>query len=231
MLIASELISEGNQYESIKNEKPKFYLRDAYSKIENSVNKYPNSLYSVELLDAKNAILSSKVDANIKNIEVINEAILYNVNYQNIDSVHLKIYHLEKFIRYHENNLKDYSLKEIYYRKLTFSRDSLFLPHNKDFILPALSQSGKYLIIYADKKEKIDSILKSQSLYANSKFGYDIFTLSNLNVSTKSNGANFELLLTNIKTGQPIKGAAVQFIRRDYQTEDITFKNKSNDDE
>ena len=227
LLIASELISEGNQYESIKNEKPKFYLRDAYSKIENSVNKYPNSLYSVELLDAKNAILSSKVDANIKNIEVINEAILYNVNYQNIDSVHLKIYHLEKFIRYHENNLKDYSLKEIYYRKLTFSRDSLFLPHNKDFILPALSQSGKYLIIYADKKEKIDSILKSQSLYANSKFGYDIFTLSNLNVSTKSNGANFELLLTNIKTGQPIKGAAVQFIRRDYQTEDITFKNKS----
>lgn len=221
-LSANKLNENSRTYNWKTNVTPKSNCVLAIKKIEKSLSKFPNSEFIDELTALKKYILSDDLDFSMKGEFLTGKESILNVEYRNVYSSTLKIYKIEseKVDNYAPNLLKNYSLTSVYSQNLNFNKDSLYLQHDKDFILPKLSKNGKYLFIIGRSSVEIEALLKVDSLLNKKNFTYKIYQLTSLNVVTKDNKGKAEFIVSNSITGKPIEHAQIQLNKRYYQRND-----------
>ncbi|GEM_PF-1342988 len=218
-LSANKLNENSRSYNWKTNVIPKSNCVLAIKKIEKSHSKFPNSEFINELIALKKHILSDDLDFSLKGDFLLGKESILNVEYRNVYSSTLKIYKIEseKVDNYAPNLLKNYSISQVHTQNLSFNKDSLYLHHDKDFILPKLSKNGKYLFIIGRSSSEIDALLKVDSLLNKKNFAYKIYQLSSLSVVTKDNKGKAEFIVSNSITGKPIDHAQIQLRQRYYR--------------
>lgn len=217
--IANQLMVKAKEYNWKTNTLPQKNNVLAIKKIEKSLVKFPSSEFVDQLTALKKYILSDDLDFSMKGDFIAGKASLATVKYRNVYSSTLKIYKIEteKKEVYAPNLLKNYTLTSVYSQNLNFNRDSLFLQHDKDFIIPKLSKNGKYLFIIGRSAEEIDALLKVDTLLNKKNFAYKIYQLSSLQVLTKDNKGKVEFIVANSINGKAIDNVAIRLKKRFYR--------------
>ncbi|MBI1836577.1 MAG: hypothetical protein HYR91_04860 [Flavobacteriia bacterium] len=219
--IVNNLSKKADTYHWKNNSKFKNNNLLALTKIETTSKKFPDNDFKVELTRLKNHILSNRLSFSIKNELVLNQSILLNVNYRNVSSSLLKIYKIEneKITNSNSNPLKNYTLTPYFSKEITLEKDSFYLNHDIDFILPKITETGKYLFILAKDAAEIESILVVDSLYKKNHFAYQVYNLSEINSITNNDNGTIHFLITNKKNGLPIHNATITLTQDHYYSE------------
>jgi uncharacterized protein YfaS (alpha-2-macroglobulin family) len=218
-LIAKDLNKKAKEYHWKNNTSVKLLNLTALNKIEKSLSKFSNSEFTDELTTLKKYIRSDELDFSLKGDFLKGKSSLMNVEYKNVFSAVFKIYKIQtnSLDKSNTNLLKNYGLKEVYNQILEFDRDSLYLQHGKDFIVPKLNDNGKYLFIVARSNEEIVKLLSADTLFNEKNFSYKIYQLSTIKVLTKDRDGKVEFLITNSMKGSPIENAQVYLSKRLYR--------------
>jgi uncharacterized protein YfaS (alpha-2-macroglobulin family) len=218
--IANNLAQKAINYDWKNNLEPKKNNLLAFNKIESSLKKYPESDFKNELTNLKNYILSEELNFSIKNHLEVEQAILLNVHYRNTKRATFKIFKIENEnssdSKSTSNPLKNYKLSPYYSKEISFDKDSFYLKHDIDFILPKLKETGKYLFIVANNSDEISRILSIDSLYKKNHFAYEVYHLSAINSVTSSDNGITHFLITDQKNGLPIKNAVIKVTQEYY---------------
>ncbi len=228
--IAQELFNKSKEYNWKTNTSPKDNCIRALKKIEKSLNKFPNSEFIEQLSELKKVILSDDLNFSLKGNFSKGKPSILTAEYRNVYSSALKIYKIEseKQDGYAPNLLKNYQLSLVFSKKLKFNKDSLFLKHDKDFIIPEFSKNGKYLFIIGRSEQEIAALLTVDTLLNRKDFAYQVYQLSSLQVLTKDNKGRAEFIVTNANNGKPVNKASIHLTKRFYrgrQSPDSTFPN------
>lgn len=215
--IAYELVRVGKSYHWKNNTNPTDELSKALQQIEASLKLYPDSEVADALKDLKKSILEDELSFNIKTDLSLNEAQLMGVDYRNMNHATMVVYHVKKdYDQYSQNYLKQLQLEKIYTQQLTFDEDKHMLPHSKDFLLPAFTSTGSYLILIAPDAEKIDAVLLADTLASQTDFAYKVVQVSELTIKVSSESTRNRIQVVHKQTGKPIAGAKVRYTRKVY---------------
>lgn len=215
--VAYELMRTGKSYHWKNNPKPKDELVQALNKTEASLKLFPDSEAAEGLKELKKSILDNELAFTIKTDLSLNEAQLMGVDYRNLNHATMVVFHVKKDVdSYSQNYLKQLTLEKVYTQQLTFDEDKYMLPHSKDFILPAFTATGKYLILIAPDAEKIDAVLAADTLANQTDFAYKVVQVTELTVKVSSENSRNRIQLVHKQTGKPIAGAKVRYTRKVY---------------
>lgn len=215
--IAYELVRVGKSYHWKNNPKPTDELSNALQQIDASLKLFPDSEVADALKDLKKSILDDELAFTIKTDLSLNEAQLMGVDYRNLNHATMVVYHVKKdYEVYSQNYLKKLTLEKVYTQQLTFDEDKRMLPHSKDFLLPAFTSTGTYLILIAADNEKIDAVLTADTLANQTDFAYKVVQVSELSVKVSSESSRNRIQVVNKQTGKPIAGAKVRYTRKVY---------------
>ena len=218
--IANNLAQKAINYDWKNNIEPKKNNLLAFNKIEASLKKYPESDFKNDLINLKNYILNESLSFSIKNNLEVEQAIILNIQYRNTKGATFKIFKIENEnsadSKSTSNPLKNYKLSPYYSKEIKFDKDSFYLNHDIDFILPELKETGKYLFIVANNSAEIESILSIDSLYKKNHFAFEVYHLSALHAITNSENETTHFLITDQKNGLPIKNAEIKLTIETY---------------
>lgn len=201
-----------NQYDWKINPGAKDKLKQQYDLISEGIKQHPKSLYSDMANSKLRYIESKKISVNIQKQNLTGKASLLSVSYQNIPQAYLAVYYVDGFkkVKFPNNPLKKFDLSEVYQQELQLETNGKYNLHSKDFIIPALKSTGKYLILISESKESLQALFDTDSLTLNnSSFAYAELYQSNLIVSTRTEGTEMKWLVQDNKQGNPIAGASI----------------------
>ncbi|MFN5443931.1 MAG: alpha-2-macroglobulin family protein, partial [Crocinitomicaceae bacterium] len=239
LLYCQKLCEKAGQYDWQNNTEVKTYYIDALALINASLKKFPflmedffhshpSKKYATQLLDLKEYIENGKsLQVKTKGKIILNKPFIININSKNTSQAFLKVYHYDKINPNYKGGgtyFSKYEFSEVYSNELKLYVDSFHHEHTKDFLIPSFSKAGDYLFIVAEKETNIDS-LKSKTF----KNFVNFFTIhfSNIEINTKVEGKEFQLLVTNNLTGKPIENASVT-IKKDFYLNDNSPKKTLN---
>jgi uncharacterized protein YfaS (alpha-2-macroglobulin family) len=215
--IAQNEASEGKSYHWKTNTKPSEELIHALQRIDASLKLFPDSEVAQALKDLRATIVKSELQFTVKTDLSLNEAQLMGVDYRNLTAATMVVYHVKKdFTGNSENYLKKLSLEKTYTQQLTFDADARMLPHSKDFLLPAFTATGTYLVIIAPSAAKVDAILAADTLFKQTDFAYKMVQVTQLSVKTSNENSRNRIQVVHSQTGKPIAGAKVRYTRKVY---------------
>ncbi|MCF6242357.1 MAG: hypothetical protein L3J74_13540 [Bacteroidales bacterium] len=185
-----------------------------------AINKYPGTIGAKQCSYLKSKILTKSLDFSINEIIISKDSFDIDLNYQNIDTVYIKIAKIE------ENKLADlknkYFGKELYKAILKQAKttnisthilhqNNDYYPHTTKIHFKSLP-IGKYLIFVANNK---------QFSYQNNITAYADFRVSNLSyISKKLPNGNLEYYLIDRKSGSPMENVQVKIYEKkeNYKT-------------
>ncbi|OGS77411.1 MAG: hypothetical protein A3D31_10400 [Candidatus Fluviicola riflensis] len=215
--IAYELMITGKSYHWKNNSKPTDELSKALQKIDGSLKLFPDSEVADGLKDLKKSILDDELAFNIKTDLSLNESQLMGVDYRNLNHATMVVFHVKKDPEvYTQNYLKSLTLEKVYTQQLTFDEDKRMLPHSKDFLLPAFTSTGTYLVLIAPDVEKIEAVLLADTLFKQTDFAYKVVQVTELSVKVSNESSRNRIQVVNKQTGKPIAGAKVRYTRKVY---------------
>lgn len=215
--IAYDLVSIGRSYHWKNNTKPTDELVRALAQIEASLKMFPDSEVAGQLKDLKTAILDNELEFRIKTDLSLNEAQLIGVDYRNLNNATMVVYHVKKdYDKYSENYLKQLTLEKVYTQQLTFDEDKRMLPHSKDFLMPAFTKTGTYVVLLVPNEEKLAAIFMTDTLANETDFAYKVVQVTELSVKVSSENNRNRIQVVNKQTGKPVAGAKVRYTRRVY---------------
>ena len=231
LLYCQKLCEKARDFNWKENNELKNYYLQALSIIETSSDKFKNRQQSEfvkkqlnQLLVLKDFIENGKtLQVKTKGKTILNKPFIININSKNTPQAFLKVYHYDKINPNYQGggtHFSKYEFSEVYSKELKLYVDSFHHEHTKDFLIPSFSKAGDYLIIVSEKETNIDS-LKSKTF----KNFVNFFTihLSNIEINSKVEGKEFQLLVSNNLTGKPIENANVT-IKRDFYSNDYNSK-------
>lgn len=200
-----------NLYHWKTNPSAKDQKRKEYEVIQNALQMYPKSLYADIAKLRLTMIESKKMKINYQHQNLVSKTGLLTVNYKNIPKAYVIVFHVDevKNDKYRYNNLKNYSFSSVYEQELNLEINGEYNLHSKDFIIPALKKTGKYVIALADTKENLYKTLEMDTILMNNSFAYAEIDFSNLSVSTRVDGQKITWLVQDSKSGLPLSGIPI----------------------
>ena len=187
----------------------------ALSHIDKSIAQFPGNTFEDKLINLKNHIIAQEVTFSLKSDLIPNQHNLLGINYRNTSSLFLKVLYIDAEDENNEHPLNRYQLKKVFGKQLLFPLEKAHLPHEMDFILPPLKESGSYLFIVAASETELDSLMKVEDIYSQQHFSYKVYNFSNLSALSKMTNNSLELLVTNSVSGKIIPNAKVIFSFRE----------------
>lgn len=200
-----------NQYNWKTNPSAKDQKRKEYDLIQNALQTYPKSLYADIAKSKLSMIASKRMTVNYQHQNMASKTGLLTVNYQNIPKAYLIVFHVDevKNDKYRYNNLKNYALSSVYEQEMNLEVNGEFNFHSKDFIIPALKKTGKYLIAIADSKENLYKTLEMDTNLMDNSFAYAEIDFSNIAISTHTDAQKITWLVQDSKSGLPLSGISI----------------------
>ena len=164
----------------------------------------------------------------MQNITYPGDLIPIKINHQNLDSVKLHIFRSpEKHPRY--KNLRkcivDNDYKKIREVSLSVEDNNDFQMRSTSDLLRPIDEPGTYYLILTNAKDDFNTALKSDSAWRILAKADHRIQVSEIAVNTEKDKDGIRFLVTDFKSGKPLKGANVQvyFNRRI----DLGFPNRS----
>jgi uncharacterized protein YfaS (alpha-2-macroglobulin family) len=216
--LAEDLSLKADRYHWKKNVTPIKYHILALEKIHQSLTTFPKSPFQEQLIKLEKKIKGEQLDFSFKSSILPREPLLMNVHYANINQACLSVYKVEEKKKEGNNTnpLKNYSLKKMETKMLSFTNDSLYLLHDKDFIIEPLKETGEYLFLITPRADQVESIFLRDTLPENIPFAYQLVKSSGLHVATKQRNGSHYFLVTQALTGQPMEGAKIELNVQHY---------------
>lgn len=229
--IVLQMGSTGNQYDWKINLAAKNNLENYYNRLVEALKQYPNSIYASDVKSKLESItalsLSVKLDSEYKT----GDASLLTLTYKNIDKVFMGVYYIDKENLLNESSVlfKNNRYTKVSEHELALDQNGKYNQHSKDFILPAWKKTGKYLVLIAPTKDSLDILLKLDSLNTRFSYAYSFLSVHDFSVISKSNEGKLELLVMDVKTGNPLSGAKVYVTERtdSYSSASFTLRGTS----
>lgn len=208
-----------NQYHWKTNPTAKDRRKETYDLISKGLKDYPKSLYSAMANSKLEYLESKKVTVNFQDQNLTNKSNLLSISYQNIPKAYLAVYHVDgvKKEMFPHNHLRKFELSTVYQQELTLETNGEYNLHSKDFIIPAVKKTGKYVILISESKESLDALFVTDSLASSqTSFAYAEMYLSDLVVSTKTEGNEMKWLVQDNHQGSPVVGASI-YLKDDHR--------------
>ncbi|MFA7272550.1 MAG: alpha-2-macroglobulin family protein [Crocinitomicaceae bacterium] len=224
---------QGNSYDWHNSEMHKNDFNKAIEIIDQALTEHAKSEFGDELEDLKKRILEPSLQLEFTNQLRPAERNFMAVNYRNLTSANFVVFEIEKRLDELANNqnpLKNLKLKEISNTTLNFENDDNHLRHNKDFLLEELSETGQYLVMAAATRSDWENALKAEKLYEVPNIAYEVLSLSNLVMRHSREKDGIRLIINDIQSGKPIKGAKVVVEKAEYGNNPIYLKELKTDE-
>lgn len=185
--------------------------------IQRATTAFPKGEGIETLNRLEKRIKDQSLELSLKNDIIPAQSQLLNLSYRNVPTAVVKVYHIEKQLTVsNQNPLKNLTLKEVYSKTVSLEIGEGYLPHDKDFILPAFPTTGSYLIMVGESEQKIADACSIDSLFKVNGFAYKQDQNTQLYVKSKQNDGKTTLQIVNRLTGKPVVGATVTYYRNVY---------------
>ncbi len=211
-----------NQYHWKTNPSAKDKIEEEHALISNALKEYPKSQYAdIAILQLKK-IESKKVSVNVQKQNGTNNPSLLSISYQNIPQAYLAVYYVDGIKKeiFAQNPLKNFELSTVYQQELKLETNGEYNSHSKDFIIPALKKTGKYLILISENKESLKALFETDSLTSSqTSFAYAEMYQGNFVVSTKTEANEMTWLVQDNEQGAPVVGASIYLKNKQQNNE------------
>ncbi len=216
--IALVYANQGALYTPLTSDKYQFDSKKAYDIAVAAIKRFPRSfsVYDCEVL--KRILLKKELNINMEKICIPNQPFLINLNYKNLDTIHLKVIkiskkelieHIEKWKTMPDVNIEkeviEYCLSKPSIKQKMVELPSLgdLQEHITELKIDGLD-CGLYMIMISQKEN-------------NNNLCYGFTQVSNITYSQRLTGENIrEIQLLNRKSGSPLKGVELIVSNRAY---------------
>lgn len=207
---ANEILNQ-NAYDWKNNPGNKDKKVEVHALLENGIKQFPGSIYLKSAKGILASIEEKQIRFEFKGQNSLGEAALLTVSYQNIPGAYLHVYHIDKAtaVKNGKNQLKGMTTTKVHEQLLTLDVNGKYNLHSKDFLIPAWSKTGDYLVLISSTKDSADIVLNMDSLTNNTNVAFAKITVHGIRVVTKLTNTILEILVLDTKTGNKVAGAEV----------------------
>jgi uncharacterized protein YfaS (alpha-2-macroglobulin family) len=200
----------GDTYSSkIKNEAHRWEKKKAFEICKKTISAFPNTYGAKQCEALLSKILEKHLSFDSEIATIPQQNSLFKVNYKNTNQVYFKIF---KFDNRRFNQLdeeKQYKFlnntKPVYQKLFSLNDFGDFQTHSKEFLIPGLDIGHYLLVLCSDEVADRTTYLSYQALQV-TNLTFQIATHKNIG----------EVLVTNRKTGAPVKNATVTVTYKNY---------------
>jgi len=214
ILQQAHLLTEaGSLYDWQTNTKVRDKNAEALQLLESSVQKYNTSIYKPQALEQMRAIRATEVSLAFQNEQALHEAALLKISYRNFPKAYLTVYHVDKFAapaKEVNNPLFGHTLTKVYAQEMVLETNGLYNKHTKDFLLPAWTKTGKYLVLVTSTKDSAAIVLSNSKIDEKAGNAWDFIDIHAVKVVAHSAEGRLHLAVLDAQTGAPISGATVK---------------------
>ena len=181
--------------------------KDALSLLKVELDSFPENEFNEKINALKSWIEKPELSAKTLNHIYTGELIPLAIDGKNIDSVNVWVIKtdLTNFETHKWSELiKSDSIEIVYEEKFHLLNKNLFQKRRNEFLLPSLKENSKYSILIFPGDVSKDSLKNNYSDIPKSKTNFNV---SQLFLSFNNNSESKEFILTNLKSGEPIKNA------------------------
>lgn len=222
--LADFYYQQSSAYQPKANEEHRFKKREALKICNEAIKKFPDSRGAQMCQQLKTEILHEYLSIQAEEYLPINKPSRLLVQYQNVDSLWLKIIkvnenEIEKFNRFYNDSARiafTNSLPTIKKWEIKLRNEEDYQRHTTEALLPGLPH-GRYIILASTSNQKPEYLNLS---------GFAIIQVTNLAIVEKSTINTVRYQVIDRNTGKPISKAKAQFVgENDYSDKpfDQTF--------
>lgn len=221
-LIAKHYHTEGSKYvPAAKDDERRWYWRTARELCDKNAKMYPSTYGARNCLALMSEIDSKNMLLEVEKVSPIKQSILAKINYRNVKKVNLKV------LRLSEAQWKNYqtlgsekglaflntlSATQAWSMELPDEKD--YRQHSLEFKVPSL-EGGFYLLM---SSESPDFKYIKNGVSIAPFFVSDIAYMYRQDYNNHNGSQHYEFYVTNRTTGEPLKGAKLEFYMQRYNS-------------
>ncbi|PWH85796.1 alpha-2-macroglobulin family protein [Brumimicrobium oceani] len=228
---------KGKGYHFQNNPKVEGLLKEAHDELTAELKQFPNNDFKHEIASLISIIENKEISISAPNVYGLDKKIPFKIQHRNYSNQVLRIYKVEDFKPFKNSNLRNYAFEN----KLTLVKTlnlylknlQLFQERSTELFLDEISQPGHYFIVATKDEKPLSELAKDSKTWNDEQIYFTQLTIAEMSATSTSNNGEFTVLVINEKTGEPIKGAAVELFYSDYRKSRdlIAFKNGKTDED
>jgi uncharacterized protein YfaS (alpha-2-macroglobulin family) len=202
--IASIYVQQGNTYQPITDETPRWKTKEAFDICNNIIQKFPNSKGAEKCQVLKQQILQKSLQITAESHVPINQDSRLLISYKNFDNLHFKLFYLSRnqYEKLNKTYRKEEQLDFIKKQKIAkqwlsnLRNEDDYQSHKTEVLLPALD-SGYYVVFVSTENTNDDT------------FAFATIQVTNMAIVDKSDSENHIYQVIDRNNGNPIANAEV----------------------
>ncbi len=214
---------KGDRYQPSPEEKNKYDLKKAVEICDQTIAKYPKSIGAGKCKSLRFQILQKSVIARVEQVHTINDPMLINLEYKNVEKVYLKILPLTEELNKSIQRINHYDKINKLNKVDPLTSWNASLPNDGDHQMHTTEligqglKSGQYILMVADNPA---------FSYSENAVGFTLFDVSNIAyfVTDERKDKNKGFFAVDRITGKPLSGVKVECFRRNYNSGTRTYE-------
>lgn len=206
------LADPANHYHWIDNPGAKDKNSEVHAMVASALQQYASSAYAQEAKSLIQGIEARRISFQFGQTLIPGRANIMTVDYKNVQSAFLTVYHIDQDNKSTEFSWEDNVLRgakhKVHSQQLVLDMNGKFNSHSKDFIIPALKETGMYLFLITSTADSADLVLKLENL-ENVNVAYALMELHAISVLHHNAQDGVGVIVLDQLTGKPVAGASV----------------------
>lgn len=218
--IASIYAQQGNAYQPITDETPRWKTKEAFDLCNTIIQKFSNSKGAEKCQILKQQILQKSLQITAESHLSMNQNSRLLISYKNFDNLNFKVYNLSRnqFEKLNKTYRKEEQLAFIKKQKIVkqwlsnLRNENDYQTHTTEVLLPPLDNG--YYVVFASPENTNDDT-----------FAFATIQVTNMAIVDKSDSKNYIYQVIDRNNGNPIANAEVTL---NYQTRNYTNRTERN---
>lgn len=206
------LYEEGVHYDFRTNKTVEQSLKEAHALLENELKQFPESTSAKVMTTLKELIEAPRVNIQMQNYVYPKEDMPLKLTHRNIESLTIQVF-TKPEDKSEPFTIRDYLHSDV--AKLVH-KQTIEVVDKKDYnfrttelLLDGIKASGNYFVLVTPSDVSIENYFETDSLWNLLPRNVYAFNVTEIFAAARSTKEGFEVLVTDYKTGKPIKNARI----------------------